>query len=126
MMYTCLSDLLSLAEMFARRLSRPHLSRLYVAHSRLCDHIPIKLLRWNTSSESTSPLGRFSTILTLTPQLPSLGKSGLKVSKVILGAMSYGDPAWQEWVLKEEEALPLLEHAYKVGINTWDTVHNLT
>jgi len=51
----------------------------------------------------------------------NLGKSGLKVSKVILGAMSYGDPAWQGWVLKEEESLPLLEHAYKVGINTWDT-----
>jgi aryl-alcohol dehydrogenase-like predicted oxidoreductase len=61
--------------------------------------------------------------LTLTPC--SLGKSGLKVSKVILGAMSYGDPAWQDWVLKEEEALPLLEHAYKVGINTWDTVYSL-
>src|SRR5271156_5170934 len=52
----------------------------------------------------------------------SLGRSGLKVSKVILGAMQYGDPAWQEWVLREEEALPLLEYAYKVGINTWDPV----
>jgi aryl-alcohol dehydrogenase-like predicted oxidoreductase len=61
----------------------------------------------------------------LTPGLCSLGKSGLKISKVILGAMSYGDPAWQDWVLKEEEALPLLEHAYKVGINTWDTVYSL-
>ncbi|KAI9732861.1 MAG: hypothetical protein M1834_003800 [Cirrosporium novae-zelandiae] len=50
-----------------------------------------------------------------------LGRSGLKVSKVILGAMSYGSPQWQGWVLGEEEALPLLEHAYKVGINTWDT-----
>lgn len=50
-----------------------------------------------------------------------LGKSGLKVSKVILGAMSYGDPKWQDWVLDEESSLPLLEHAYKVGINTWDT-----
>jgi len=51
----------------------------------------------------------------------NLGKSGLKVSKVILGAMQYGDKRWQEWVLEEDEALPLLEHAYKVGINTWDT-----
>lgn len=54
--------------------------------------------------------------------LHRLGKSGLKVSKVILGAMSYGDPKWQDWVLDEESSLPLLEHAYKVGINTWDTV----
>ena len=66
-----------------------------------------------------------------------LGKSGLKVSKVILydsvarpnwndadmhsGAMSYGNPEWQGWVLNEEESLPLLEYAYKVGIRTWDT-----
>lgn len=35
--------------------------------------------------------------------------------------MSYGSPDWQEWVLKEEDALPLLKHAYDVGINTWDT-----
>lgn len=51
-----------------------------------------------------------------------LGDSGLKISKVILGAMSYSTPEWQEWVLDEEESLPLLEHAYKVGLNTWDTV----
>jgi len=51
-----------------------------------------------------------------------LGDSGLKISKVILGAMSYGTPEWQEWVLDEEKSLPLLEHAYKVGLNTWDTV----
>ncbi|KAL2040838.1 hypothetical protein N7G274_006296 [Stereocaulon virgatum] len=50
-----------------------------------------------------------------------LGDSGLKISKVILGAMSYGSPEWQEWILDEEKALPLLEHAYKVGLNTWDT-----
>lgn len=36
--------------------------------------------------------------------------------------MSYGSSEWQEWVLNEKEALPLLEHAYKVGLNTWDTV----
>lgn len=51
-----------------------------------------------------------------------LGQAGIKVSKVILGAMSYGSSDWAKWVLDEEEALPLLEHAYKVGINTWDTV----
>ncbi|KAL8733084.1 MAG: hypothetical protein Q9181_003705 [Wetmoreana brouardii] len=50
-----------------------------------------------------------------------LGKSGLKISKVILGAMSYGSSDWQDWILNEDKALPLLEHAYKSGINTWDT-----
>lgn len=51
----------------------------------------------------------------------NLGQSGLKVSKIILGAMSYGSSEWQPWVLNEADALPLLEHAYKAGINTWDT-----
>ncbi|KAF2154686.1 Aldo/keto reductase [Myriangium duriaei CBS 260.36] len=50
-----------------------------------------------------------------------LGNTGLKVSRVILGAMSYGTPKWQPWVLDEEEALPILKHAYDHGINTWDT-----
>lgn len=50
-----------------------------------------------------------------------LGNSGLKISKIILGTMSYGSKQWQEWVLDEEESLPLIEHAYKQGINTWDT-----
>lgn len=36
--------------------------------------------------------------------------------------MSYGTRDWQDWVLNEDEALPLIEHAYKRGINTWDTV----
>lgn len=50
-----------------------------------------------------------------------LGRSGLKISRVVLGGMSYGTPEWQPWVLPEAEALPLLKHAYDVGINTWDT-----
>ncbi|KAJ5815097.1 Aldo/keto reductase [Penicillium riverlandense] len=50
-----------------------------------------------------------------------LGNSGLKISKVILGTMSYGSSQWQDWVLDEDKALPLIEHAYKRGINTWDT-----
>ncbi|KAK5174194.1 CSG1/SUR1-like protein [Saxophila tyrrhenica] len=54
-------------------------------------------------------------------QYQNLGSSGLKVSKVIVGAMSYGSPDWQGWVLNEEQSLPLLKHAYDCGINTWDT-----
>ena len=57
-----------------------------------------------------------------TNQYLRLGKSGLQISKVILGGMSYGLPSWQGWVLPEAEALPLLKHAYDVGLNTWDTV----
>lgn len=36
--------------------------------------------------------------------------------------MGYGSKQWQDWVLDEEDSLPLIEHAYKLGINTWDTV----
>lgn len=50
-----------------------------------------------------------------------LGQSGLKISKVVLGTMSYGSSEWQSWVLDEAETLPLLKHAYDVGLNTWDT-----
>ena len=50
-----------------------------------------------------------------------LGESGLKVSRVILGCMSYGTPDWFEWVLNEEESLPLLHHAYQMGIKPCDT-----
>lgn len=36
--------------------------------------------------------------------------------------MSMGNPKWEDWVMNEEQSLPILEHAYKCGINTWDTV----
>jgi aryl-alcohol dehydrogenase-like predicted oxidoreductase len=52
-----------------------------------------------------------------------LGKSGLKVSKIILGCMSYGTPDWQKWVLPEEEALKHIKVAYDAGIQTFDTAN---
>jgi len=52
-----------------------------------------------------------------------LGKSGLRVSIPILGAMSFGDPRWAPWVLDEEKSLPLLKAAYDRGLNTWDTAN---
>jgi aryl-alcohol dehydrogenase-like predicted oxidoreductase len=50
-----------------------------------------------------------------------LGKSGLKVSRIILGCMSYGSPEWQPWVLGEEEGIKHIKAAYDAGINTFDT-----
>ncbi|WWC69767.1 uncharacterized protein I206_103710 [Kwoniella pini CBS 10737] len=50
-----------------------------------------------------------------------LGKSGLKVSKLILGCMSYGTPEWQEWVLDEKQSIEHIKFAYENGINTFDT-----
>ncbi|KAI0697110.1 aryl-alcohol dehydrogenase [Cerioporus squamosus] len=52
-----------------------------------------------------------------------LGTSGLKVSKIILGTMQYGSPAWQEWVLGEEEAIKHIKYAYEHGIQTFDTAN---
>lgn len=50
-----------------------------------------------------------------------LGSSGLRISNPIVGGMSLGDSRWQEWVVEEAEALPILKAAYDNGINTWDT-----
>ncbi|KAJ7632722.1 NADP-dependent oxidoreductase domain-containing protein [Roridomyces roridus] len=52
-----------------------------------------------------------------------LGTSGLKVSQIILGCMSYGSPEWQSWVLEEEEGLKHIKAAYDAGINTFDTAN---
>ena len=40
-----------------------------------------------------------------------LGNSGLKVSRIILGCGSYGDPKWAGWVLEEEEAIRHIKFA---------------
>ncbi|KAF9529797.1 aryl-alcohol dehydrogenase [Crepidotus variabilis] len=52
-----------------------------------------------------------------------LGKSGLKVSKIILGTMQYGHKEWQEWVLGEEEAIKHIKAAYDAGIQTFDSAN---
>ncbi|KAI0713891.1 aryl-alcohol dehydrogenase [Earliella scabrosa] len=50
-----------------------------------------------------------------------LGSSGLKVSRIILGTMQYGNSSWQKWVLEEEEAIKHIKYAYERGIQTFDT-----
>jgi len=52
-----------------------------------------------------------------------LGKSGLKVSKLILGCMSYGTPEWEPWVLGEAEGIEHIKKAYDLGINAFDTAN---
>lgn len=51
----------------------------------------------------------------------SLGRSGLKVSRIGLGGFAFGDPKWQEWVLPEKESLPIIGRAIELGINFLDT-----
>ena len=50
-----------------------------------------------------------------------LGGSGLSVSRICLGMMSYGDPAWQDWVLGEDEAEAFVKQAADAGITFFDT-----
>ena len=49
------------------------------------------------------------------------GKTGMKVSKLCLGCMTYGSPSWREWVLDEEASRPFLKEALERGINFFDT-----
>jgi Aldo/keto reductase family len=50
-----------------------------------------------------------------------LGSSGLKVSRIGLGMMSYGDPAAETWFLSEDAAEPIVRHAVGAGVNFFDT-----
>ncbi len=50
-----------------------------------------------------------------------LGESGLMVSRIALGCMSFGSKKWRPWVLEEDEAMPFFRRAVELGINFFDT-----
>ena len=50
-----------------------------------------------------------------------LGATGLKVSRICLGCMSYGAPSWRSWVLNEEQSRPFIKRALEKGVNFFDT-----
>ena len=50
-----------------------------------------------------------------------LGQTGLKVSRICLGTMTYGDPKWRDWVLTEENSRPFIKRALEAGITFFDT-----
>jgi aryl-alcohol dehydrogenase (NADP+) len=50
-----------------------------------------------------------------------LGNSGLQVSRICLGMMTYGSTKWRDWVLDEQEARPFVKRALEFGINFFDT-----
>ncbi len=54
-------------------------------------------------------------------QYVNLGSTGLKVSRLCLGCMSYGTSKWRDWVLDEPESKPFLRRAVELGINFFDT-----
>jgi len=54
-------------------------------------------------------------------QYTKLGKTGLTISRLCFGCMSYGDKGWREWVLTEAEAREHFARAIEKGINFFDT-----
>ncbi len=53
----------------------------------------------------------------------NLGKTGLKVSRICLGMMSYGSSQWRDYVLDEDEVRPIIRAAVESGINFFDTAN---
>jgi 1-deoxyxylulose-5-phosphate synthase len=49
------------------------------------------------------------------------GKTGMKVSKLCLGCMTYGSSQWRDWVLEEEASRPFIKTALEKGVNFFDT-----
>ena len=54
-------------------------------------------------------------------QYVNLGRTGLKVSRLCLGMMSYGSKTWKEWVLEGDDAKPFVNRALDAGFNFFDT-----
>jgi 1-deoxyxylulose-5-phosphate synthase len=53
----------------------------------------------------------------------NLGATGLKVSRLCLGTMTYGTPQWRPWILSEEDSRPFIREALEAGINFFDTAN---
>ena len=53
-------------------------------------------------------------------QYNNLGRTGLKVSRLAMGCMTFGSPSWAPWVLDEAQSRPILERAVELGINFFD------
>jgi len=51
----------------------------------------------------------------------SLGSTGVRISPICLGMMTYGAKSWREWVLEEDDARPFVKRAVEAGINFFDT-----
>jgi aryl-alcohol dehydrogenase (NADP+) len=51
----------------------------------------------------------------------NLGNTGLRVSRICLGMMTYGTPQWRAWVLDEAASRPIVQRAVELGVNFFDT-----
>src|SRR6185503_18740407 len=68
-----------------------------------------------TAWSDAAPFGRIRVKYTM------LGRTGVTVSRLCLGCMSYGSTAWRPWLLDEELAQPFFRRAIELGINFFDT-----
>ena len=51
----------------------------------------------------------------------NLGTTGLKVSHICLGTMTYGSPKWRDWVIDYDASKPFIQRAWELRINFFDT-----
>ncbi|MBV8810594.1 MAG: aldo/keto reductase [Acidobacteriaceae bacterium] len=56
-------------------------------------------------------------------EFTNLGNTGLKVSRLCLGCMTYGTDKWRDWVLNEDQSRPFIKRAIEAGINFFDTAN---
>jgi hypothetical protein len=91
-------------------LRQAHAERLRLAPRR--QHGPvIRLpLNWALSAEKEGSMNYVN-----------LGSTGLKVSRICLGCMTYGSSKWRDWVLDYDQAKPFIRKAFDFGINFYDT-----
>jgi aryl-alcohol dehydrogenase (NADP+) len=54
-------------------------------------------------------------------QYVRLGNTGLRVSRICLGTMTYGASSWRDWVLNEDDSKPFFKRALEAGVNFFDT-----
>ena len=55
----------------------------------------------------------------------TLGLTGIEISRICPGCMSFGSPEWRDWVLDEEESEAIIERAIDLGINFFDIIRTL-
>jgi len=65
--------------------------------------------------------GKAENKATATMQYCRLGRTGMKVSRICLGMMTYGPKTWRKWVVTEEDCQPILDRAWELGITFYDT-----
>ena len=52
-----------------------------------------------------------------------LGQTGLKIPRIAMGCMSFGNPGFHQWTLDEDAAQPFFRQAVELGVTFWDTAN---